>query len=107
MQALIQDNIPDYSAPRWHLTLIMWALLVSVGLMNMYIFWLIPWLELTAGIMHVILFIIFVVVLVTLAPRHDSHFVWFTESILSGWDQSPFVAFNLGMLVPAWGFIGQ
>lgn len=107
MQSQIADNIPSYIPERWHLTLIMWALLISVGLMNMYIFWLIPWLELTAGIMHVILFIIFVVVLVTLAPRHDSHFVWFSETIQSGWDRSSAVAFNLGMLVPAWGFIGR
>ncbi|KAG9773930.1 Choline transport protein [Exophiala dermatitidis] len=106
MQSQIADNMPSYIPERWHLTLIMWALLISVGLMNMYIFWLIPWLELTAGIMHVILFIIFVVVLVTLAPRHDSHFVWFSETIQSGWDRSSAVAFNLGMLVPAWGFIG-
>lgn len=107
LQALIAANVPGYNPERWHLALIMWALLISVGLMNMYIFWLIPWLELTAGIMHVILFVIFTVVLVTLSPRHDSHFVFFTESILSGWDRSSFVAFNLGMLAPAWGFIGQ
>lgn len=84
----------------------MWAILISVGLINQYTFWIIPWLELIAGIMHVILFIIYVVVLVTLSPRHDSDFVFFKESILSGWDRSSFVAFNLGMLVPAWGFIG-
>jgi predicted tellurium resistance membrane protein TerC len=106
LQALIAENIPGYTPERWHLTLIMWALLISVGLMNMYTFWLIPWLELTAGIMHVVLFIIFMVVLVTLAPRHDSHFVFFTDSTQSGWD-SKFVAFNLGMLAPAWGFIGM
>ncbi|KAL6251538.1 hypothetical protein RBB50_001747 [Rhinocladiella similis] len=105
LQALIAENIPGYTPERWHLTLIMWALLISVGLMNMYTFWVIPWLELTAGILHVVLFIIFMVVLVTLAPRHDSHFVWFTDSTQSGWDSS-FVAFNLGMLAPAWGFIG-
>ncbi|KIV86604.1 hypothetical protein PV11_02204 [Exophiala sideris] len=105
LQALIHYNIPGYNPERWHVTLLMWALLISVGLMNMYSFWVIPWLELTAGIMHVVLFIIFVVVLVTLAPRHDSQFVWFDDSTQSGWD-SKFVAFNLGMLAPAWGFIG-
>ncbi|KAK5051421.1 hypothetical protein LTR84_003073 [Exophiala bonariae] len=106
LQGLIAANFPGYTPERWHLTLIMWALLVSVGLINTYTFWIIPWLELTAGILHVILFIIFVVVLVTLSPRHDADFVFFRESILSGWERSSFVAFNLGMLVPAWGFIG-
>ncbi|KIW92918.1 uncharacterized protein Z519_06767 [Cladophialophora bantiana CBS 173.52] len=106
LQALIAENVPGYTAERWHLTFIMWALLISCGLINTYTFWLVPWLELASGILHVLLFIIFVVVLAVLAPKHDSHFVFFTDSILSGWDRSSFVAFNLGMLVPAWGFIG-
>ncbi|OQU98632.1 hypothetical protein CLAIMM_04385 isoform 2 [Cladophialophora immunda] len=106
LQALIAENVPGYTAQRWHLTFIMWALLISCGLINTYTFWLVPWLELASGILHVILFVIFVVVLAALAPKHDSHFVFFTDSILSGWDRSSFVAFNLGMLVPAWGFIG-
>ncbi|OAP57782.1 hypothetical protein AYL99_08520 [Fonsecaea erecta] len=106
LQALIAENVPGYTAERWHLTFIMWALLISCGLINTYTFWLVPWLELASGILHVILFVVFVVVLAALAPKHDSHFVFFSDSILSGWDRSSFVAFNLGMLVPAWGFIG-
>ncbi|OAG45137.1 hypothetical protein AYO21_00485 [Fonsecaea monophora] len=106
LQALIAENVPGYTAERWHLTFIMWALLISCGLINTFTFWLVPWLELASGILHVILFVIFVAVLTALAPKHDTTFVFFTESILSGWDRSSFVAFNLGMLVPAWGFIG-
>jgi amino acid transporter len=106
LQALIAQNVPGYTPERWHLALIMWALLISVGLINMFTFWIIPWLELVAGILHVILFIIFMVVLVTLAPRHDADFVFFNESILSGWG-NPYVAFSLGMLVPTWGFVGE
>ncbi|KAJ9604633.1 hypothetical protein H2200_010747 [Cladophialophora chaetospira] len=106
LQALIAENMPGYEPQRWHLTLIMWALLISSGLLNTYTFWLVPWLELASGIMHVLLFVIFMVVLLVLSPKTTSEFVWTSSSVLSGWDKSSFVAFNLGMLVPAWGFIG-
>jgi hypothetical protein len=106
LQALIAENMPGYEPQRWHLTLIMWALLISSGLINTYTFWLVPWLELASGILHVILFVIFMIVLLVLSPKSTSDFVWSSSSVLSGWDGSSFVAFNLGMLVPAWGFIG-
>ncbi|OCT45596.1 amino acid permease [Cladophialophora carrionii] len=106
LQALIAENVPGYDAKRWHLTLIMWALLISSGLINTYTFWLVPWLELASGIMHVLLFVVFMIVLLVLSPKSSTDFVWSSSSVLSGWDRSSFVAFNLGMLVPAWGFIG-
>ncbi|ETI24136.1 hypothetical protein G647_03505 [Cladophialophora carrionii CBS 160.54] len=106
LQALIAENVPGYDPKRWHLTLIMWALLVSSGIINTYTFWLVPWLELASGIMHVLLFVVFMIVLLVLSPKSSTDFVWSSSSVLSGWDRSSFVAFNLGMLVPAWGFIG-
>ena len=106
IQGLAELNYPNYVPERWHLTLIIVAMLVVEALMNMYTFWLIPWIELLAGILHVILFIIFVVVLVTLAPRHNAKFVFFDRASASGWDNS-FVSWNLGLLTPTWGFVGE
>lgn len=74
--------------------------------MNMYTFWLIPWIELFAGILHVIMFIIFVAVLLSLAPRHPSDFVFFNNQSASGWDNG-YVSWNLGLLTPVWGFVGE
>lgn len=106
LTGLISTNYPDsYTFKPWHITLLIIAMLVIVGLMNMYTFWAIPWLELAAGILHVILWIVFVVVLVTLSSRSPTDFVFFERTVNSGWDNS-FVSWNLGMLVPAWGFIG-
>jgi choline transport protein len=102
---LVGTNFPDYEYKSWHVTLLIMAQLILVGLINMYAFRIIPWLELVAGVMHVILWVIFVIVLVTLAPRHNADFVFFERSVSSGWDNS-FVSWNLGLLVPAWGFIG-
>lgn len=106
IQSLAVVNYPNYVAERWHVTLIIFALLIVEGLMNMYTFWLIPWIELMAGILHVVLFIIFVVVLVTLAPRHNTDFVFFQKSQASGWNNY-FVSWNLGLLTPTWGFVGK
>jgi choline transport protein len=85
--------------------LMIFALLIVEGLMNMYTWFLIPWFELLAGILHIILFIIFVVVLVTLSPRHTADFVFFKEYADSGWT-NPFICFNLGLMTPTWGFVG-
>ncbi|KAK3716360.1 hypothetical protein LTR37_006510 [Vermiconidia calcicola] len=108
LQQLVVANYPNYKAETWHVTLIIFALLIVGGLMNMYAFWLIPWIELVAGILHIILFIIFVVVLVTLAPRHEASFVFLDRASAagnSGWSNS-FVGWNLGLWTPSWGFVG-
>ena len=102
---LVSTNHPSYEFRPWHLTLLIIAQLATVGLMNMYAFRAIPWLELLAGILHVVLWAIFVIVLVALAPRNQSDFVFLERSSNSGWGNG-FVSWNLGLLVPAWGFIG-
>ncbi|RDW80956.1 amino acid permease-3 [Coleophoma crateriformis] len=103
---LISVNYTDYVYHSWHLTLLIIAQLVVAGLINMYAFRTIPWIELFAGVMHVLLFIIFVVVLSVKTPAvSSSNFVFFEKSVFSGWENS-FVTWNIGLLVPAWGFIG-
>lgn len=105
LQSLIAANYPNYVAEAWHMTLIIFALLILEGLMNMYTWFLIPWFELLAGVLHILLFIIFVVVLVTLAPKHSAEFVFFKQDSESGWN-NPFVSFNLGLWSCTWGFVG-
>ncbi|EGD97822.1 hypothetical protein TESG_05329 [Trichophyton tonsurans CBS 112818] len=105
IQGLVTVNFPDYQPERWHLTFIIFAMLIVEGLMNMYTFWLIPWIELLAGILHVVLFIVFVVVLVSMAPRHTPGWVFGDHSSSSGWNNE-FISWNLGLLTPTWGFVG-
>jgi len=106
LQSLVVANYPNYEAKAYHVTLIIFALLIIEGLMNMYTWFLIPWIELLAGILHIVLFITFVVVLVTLAPRHSAGFVFLQRESASGWTNA-FAAFNLGLMTPSWGFVGQ
>lgn len=106
IQGLAIINYPSYVPHAWHITLTMFAILIIGGLMNMYTFWLIPWIEMMAGILHVALFIVFIVVFVSLAPRHDADFVFFNSDTRSGWN-NPFVEWNLGLLTSVWGFVGK
>lgn len=106
IQALVIASYPDYVPHGWHVTLIIYALLIVQGLMNQYAFWTIPWIELVSGLLHVIMWIVFVSVLVTLAPRHSANFVFLEKSALSGWNNE-YVSFNLGMLTATWGFVGK
>lgn len=106
LQGLASANYPQYEAKSWHLTLIIFAMLIVQALMNMYAFSLIPWIELMAGVLHVCLFIVFLVVFVSLAPRHSAEFVFLRTQSNSGWN-SDFASWNIGLLTPVWGFVGK
>ena len=97
---------PSYVAQGWHTVCIMYAVLIIMGLLNMYTFRIIPWLEFVAGVLHIVLFVIFASLLLILAPLHSTHFVFWEKSNLSGWD-SDFVSFNLGTILITWGFVGK
>ncbi|KAK6430490.1 hypothetical protein LTR95_013356 [Oleoguttula sp. CCFEE 5521] len=105
LQSLVVANYPNYVPEAYHVTLIIFALLIVEGLMNMYTWVLIPWIELLAGVLHILLFVIFVVVLVTLAPRHSADFVFTQQASNTGWSNA-FISFNLGLMTPTWGFVG-
>lgn len=104
--ALVQANYPDYVYKAWHQTLIIFALLIVGSLMNVYTWFIIPWFEVLAGCLHIILFIIFVAVLLSLAPQHTGQFVFLKQYADSGWSNK-FIEFNLGLLTPIWGFVGE
>lgn len=99
-------NNPSYVPERWHTTLIIFALMLFQLFMNLYGWRLIPMLEVAAGVLHVALFVIFIAVLLAMAPKQSAEFV-FVQSMppSSGWTNS-FVAWNLGLITPVWGFVG-
>ena len=105
IQGLASVNYPGYEPKQWHLTLIIIGMLVVEALMNMYTFWLIPWIEMLAGILHICLLVVFLVVFTCLAPRHTPEFVFLRTQSSSGW--TPFPAWNIGLLTPVWGFVGE
>lgn len=105
LESMIQLNNESYVPGGWHTSVLVIAMSVLQGLMNTYAFWLIPWVELIAGVLHVCLFVIFVVVLCAMGTRHDSSF-WLKSNVASGWSDT-FIAWNLGMLTCVWSFTGM
>ncbi|KAH7254767.1 hypothetical protein FSOLCH5_011247 [Fusarium solani] len=104
LESMIALNHPNYVAGGWHTSVLVIAMCLVHGFLNIYAFKLIPWIELVAGVLHVCLFVIFVVVLVVMGPRNPSSF-WMSRNISSGWENT-YVAWNLGMLTCVWSFTG-
>ena len=103
---LVTVQHPNYVSKDWHIVLIMHGFLITLGLINQFAFWIIPWVEMAAGILHVVLFVVFAAVLTTMGQRHSTDFVFFTKANASGWT-SDFVSFNLGIILLIWGFVGK
>jgi len=102
---IVQANYTGWEPQTWQTVLIMYAFLFALGTLNMFGFWLIPYIELLAGLLHVLLWIVFAIVLLTLAPRHSSSFVFLEKANMSGW-MDDFTSFNLGIVLVTWGFVG-
>lgn len=98
IQSLAAFNDPEYSAPRWQTTIIMIVLLLVCGLINSFTFRAVPWLETIAGVLHLILWPVFLGVLLMSDQRKSARDVFFTSTSTSGWKRHRIVPFNLGML---------
>ncbi|KAM5344334.1 hypothetical protein ACJ41O_012871 [Fusarium nematophilum] len=105
LESMINLNHPNYIAGGWHTSVLVIAMCVLQGVMNVYAFKLIPWIELVAGVLHVCLFVVFVVVLAVMGTRNDSSF-WLSRNISSGWEDT-YISWNLGMLTCVWSFTGN
>ena len=94
---LVIFNYPDYTPHRWQFTLIMWAVILVLFLLNLSFRKLLNAFELLGGICHFCFFIIAVVTLAVLGQRSSSDYVFktFTHG-LSGWNDG--VTWGLGLL---------
>lgn len=99
-------NNPNYVPERWHVSLIMIATMVVPFVFNLWFRKLIDAFEITGGILHICLFIVFIIVLVVFGQRNDADFVFNTliwEA--SGWENKG-VSFSLGMLSAIFALTG-
>jgi hypothetical protein len=107
LQGLIILNNPTYIPKGWHGTLLAWAVLAVPLICNIMARRVLPALEVLGGIMHVALFVVFVVVLVALSPRSSADFV-FTETMtgLSGYSNAG-EQWCIGLLSAAFPLAGE
>ncbi|KEF50932.1 uncharacterized protein A1O9_13012 [Exophiala aquamarina CBS 119918] len=106
LQALIALQHPTYVGESWHTACLMIAMLLFFGAINSvrWTFFIVPWLELAAGVLHVALFILFVVVLLVMGSRNTTDYIFFHREVLSGWNNQ-YISWNLGMLTSVGSFI--
>lgn len=106
LESLIALNSTTYIAGGWKTSVLVITCAVFQGLVNIYAFGVIPWLEMISSILHVGLFVLVLVVFVVMAPKHDASFL-LQPMIASGWDHSPYVSWHLGMLTCIFSITGM
>ncbi|KAJ5219695.1 hypothetical protein N7468_008899, partial [Penicillium chermesinum] len=106
IQGMALLNHAEYHPKQWHGTLIIWAIVLCAGIINIYGIKILPTLQMIGGIFHIIFFIAITIPIFLLARRSEPQFV-FTELMISegGW-QNPGVAWCLGTLAVTYCFIG-
>ncbi|KAK8061669.1 GABA permease [Apiospora phragmitis] len=105
LEGIVQFNHESYVPGGWHTSVIVIALLVVLGGLNMYAFQLVPWIELTGGVLHVANWVAFIVIFAAMGPRHDPDFL-FVDSTTSGWVDKPVVSWHLGVVALTWALTG-
>jgi choline transport protein len=91
-------NNENYVPERWHTSLIMIATMIIPLIFNLCFRKVLNSFEMFGGILHIGLFIVFVVILIVFGPRSDPDFVFKTLTYEdSGWN-SPGVSWGLGLL---------
>lgn len=108
LQSLIELNT-TYMGKHWHVTLFIYALIIPQVLINIFAYKLVPTIGLLAGILHICLFFVVLLVLLVLAIVvgyiQPAAYVFTNQTYSSGWTDT-FVAWNIGMLTSAWSFTG-
>jgi choline transport protein len=107
IQGLIILNKESYIPQKYHGTLLAWAILALPLFCNIFARRVLAPLEVMGGMLHIALFVVFIVVLVVLSPRSSADFVFATTITgQSGWQNSG-VEWCVGLLSGAFPLAGK
>ncbi|KAK1522373.1 LPXTG-domain-containing protein [Colletotrichum costaricense] len=99
-------NYDNYAPDRWHTSLIMIGTLVLPFLFNLWFRKFLNAFEIIGGVLHIALFVAFIVILAVLGQRSSSDYVLKTlTSDVSGWND-PGVSWGLGLLTITFSVTG-
>ncbi|KAK5166550.1 uncharacterized protein LTR77_008093 [Saxophila tyrrhenica] len=93
IQGLITLNVDSYVAQPWHGTMLTWAVLAVPVLCNVFARKVLNSIEIVGGITHTAFWIIWVVVLTTMARRSSSEYVFettYSGAAFGGWENTAF-----------------
>jgi amino acid transporter len=106
ISSLVIFNNENYVPERWHTSLIMIATMVVPYMFNLWFRKVLDAFEISGGLLHICLFIVFIVVLIVFGERSDPDFVFKTLTWEeSGWNNKG-VSFGLGMLSATFALTG-
>lgn len=106
LQSLIHFCLPDYEPQRWHITLIIYAIVLLEGLINTKAFQIVPWTNIIGSCLHVLLFIVFVAILLAIPRKRSMSFVFLDRTSSLGWSNDV-VSWQIGILTATSGFVGK
>ncbi|RAL08248.1 amino acid transporter [Aspergillus homomorphus CBS 101889] len=85
LQNAVAMNRPEYNPQGWHVTLIMWGILLICAILNTWLGMILPVLEVFIGIVHVLGFFAVLIPIVYLGPKADAKSVFVQTFNLGGW----------------------
>ncbi|KAJ5956512.1 hypothetical protein N7501_010791 [Penicillium viridicatum] len=106
LQALITLNNPNsYTPTRWQGMLFYWFILAYSTAVNIWGSKVLPHANTTAGVLHVVGFLVIVTVLGAMSEKHSASYVFTEFSNTSGWDNDG-VSWLVGLLTTIYPFLG-
>ncbi|CAK47173.1 uncharacterized protein An18g00960 [Aspergillus niger] len=105
LQSTIAMNIPSYDPKGWHITLIMWAILLVCTVLNTWLGMILPVIEVLILLVHVLGFFAVLVPLVYLGPKADPRSIFTVSFDYGGWGDLTLATF-IGLKGTVAAFVG-
>ncbi|KAK7614754.1 amino acid/polyamine transporter I [Phyllosticta paracitricarpa] len=109
IQGTVILNYPGFTFESWQTWLIMMCLLSFLYTINIFLYWIVPMYELMTGVLHLLLFFVYIGILLGFQKEKASaDFVFFhrvDSPTTSGWPTNA-VSWHLGLLTPIYIFSG-
>ncbi|KAH8597524.1 amino acid transporter-like protein [Bisporella sp. PMI_857] len=105
LQALVTLNNEGYIPERWQGMLFYWMILVYSALVNLWGSKLLPHTNLAAGVVHIVGFLVILIVLGVMAPKHTASYVFTETSNSSGWTNNG-ISWLVGLVSTVYPFLG-
>ena len=105
IQGLVVLNYPDYGFQRWHGTLLLWAIIVIAVTFNTLLARLLPFVEGSILVTHVLGFFVVLIPIVYLGPHETARDV-FVQYLTLG-NYSPGLSWFVGLITTVFGFLGM
>lgn len=99
-------NVPEYDPKGWHVTFIMWGILLICTVLNTWLGMILPVIEVFILIVHVLGFFAVLIPLVYLGPRADPRSVFTLTFNFGGWHDITLATF-VGLKGTVAAFLGK